>query len=462
MHWRNVNGKSIGNANLNSTISVIPFGKDYEHHHIIISIKRKRKRKRKRNNLHFLFRSMNTSHKTCANMVIFSVASIIYNILYGQIIEWRTAFLSVIGYAVFVQSIKSTHGCCRRAMEIVETVLYIFFLCVIAIFMIMVAYFSITIHGEKGANNITKWKYNVANAIDSPKQRRFPDRKIIYFVHASKSGGSSIYDAAIRSGLSVPINNGIVQENWRCCGNEDTVDAQVNFAKTSKFDLVACENEMYDAMDTDQYSYVVVLRDSRIRYRSLWRQWQMDPIMFFFQRKVSQHFITWLDWFPQDNWAVRQICGSKCMASPKFQLTVEDFEYTLRRLEKFDSILFLEDFTSSYDKFANKHQWGMKQLPSTRVRITKTTISEQELSYTDKMFALDDALYEYAKKLEKARSSNSSTDNNKNLIHDNMENNINPPPLVLAAAFNHNLEIYFGASTADKGKENRHYAQSTI
>jgi len=242
--------------------------------------------------------------------------------------------------------------------------------------------------------------HHLSRTVDSLllKQRQRPDNKIIYYLHLSKCGGTSLMDAASQSGLTVPIRNGLVQRDWRCCGEEDSMEAQAAYAKSTTFDFVANEGDMYDAMDLDHYDYVVTLRDSKSRYKSMWAQWQRDPVLFFLGR---MNFTEFCDWFHEDNFIVRKVCGTRCMGKPKYTVTREDFYYTLKRLENFTDILFLEDFDASYAKFAKKHGWSA---PAEKKRLSSTfgisTAKSDEDEWDSRMSALDDALYEFAKRLD--------------------------------------------------------------
>ena len=235
------------------------------------------------------------------------------------------------------------------------------------------------------------------------KRRKRPDDKIIYYVHLSKCGGTSIFDAAYASGLSVPIRNGLTQRDWRCCGDEDSMEAQAEFARTSPFDFVATESDMYEAMDTEHYSYAITLRNSRARYKSMWAQWQLDPVLYYLD---PMDFKTWAEWYYEDNFMFRKICGSRCRGIPKYQIPREHFQFTLERLEKFDNILFLETFQQSYAKFAKTHGWSApeqkKRVSSSSASKTKMEVGkdEDEDGWNFQMSALDDALYEYAQHVE--------------------------------------------------------------
>lgn len=237
-------------------------------------------------------------------------------------------------------------------------------------------------------------------------------------------------EAAYASGLSVPIRNGLTQRDWRCCGEEDSMQAQADYAQTSPFDFVATESDMYDAMDTDHYSYIVTLRNSQTRYKSMWTQWRKDPVLFYLD---PMDFKTWTRWFFEDNFMFRKICGSRCRGIPKFQIPREHFQYTLERLEKFDSILFLEDFQHSYAKFAKKYGWSA---PEQKKRISSSSKTKQNVAKVEdedewdfQMSALDDALYEYARRVEEGTK----------------------PYMQFTKQTQDNFEVYFAAN-ADKAK----------
>ena len=101
------------------------------------------------------------------------------------------------------------------------------------------------------------------------------------------------------------------------------------------------------------------------------------------------------------------ICGSKCLDRPKFQVTAKLFEYTLQRLALFSHVLFLEDINSSYKKFANDVGWRRaqnldhknKRMNGNKIE-TKSIRKEltENLRCDPFMTALDDALYNFARK----------------------------------------------------------------
>ena len=205
-----------------------------------------------------------------------------------------------------------------------------------------------------------------------------------------------------------------VQKDQRCCGNEDSINAQVRFAidrKTSRFEFVACEKEMYDAMVTDYYDYVVTLRESMSRYFSHWshvrRLAVLNPLYKYNNKKknnrnsngnsnsnnYSNHndirtrtrvlprnindvhdkyitrqgkipvgnFNTWFNYQP-DNFNIRMICGTRCTNIPKFQITPELFEYTLQRISLFSHVIFLEDMKDTYETFRKSMGWNKKTI----------------------------------------------------------------------------------------------------
>ena len=234
------------------------------------------------------------------------------------------------------------------------------------------------------------------------KQRKRPHQdKIFYYLHLSKTGGTSLIDAAHQNGLSVPVRNGLTQRDWRCCGNQDSMEAQERFFNTSRFDFVANEGDMYEAMDPTHYHYVVTLRKSQARYKSMWAQWQRDPIMLYIH---PMNFTAWCTWFYEDNFMFRKICGTRCRGKLKYTLDRSDFNHTLARLHHFDSILFLEDFETSFAKFARKHEWKSLSLDKKRISPpvvgTLAKFANDDSLWDYQESALDDALYEYAQRLD--------------------------------------------------------------
>jgi hypothetical protein len=249
--------------------------------------------------------------------------------------------------------------------------------------------------------------------------------KIFFLVHIHKSAGSSMCQMARRNHLRAErYSNCNVQYDLRCCGKQDSVEAQVQFAKTSTYDFVAIEKEMYHSMAPEYYHYIVILRNSRLRYYSHW-----NHIVKEFQggsavgsgmastatalrgndskdggtepgtrpRRGPGTFTTW--WAHQpDNWNTRMICGPKCLEHAKYQIPRPLFEETLSRLALFEDILFVESLEESYSNFTLKHSW------STTMSMDKINVKQNMQKNATKaslkrwdplMSALDDALYEF-------------------------------------------------------------------
>lgn len=265
----------------------------------------------------------------------------------------------------------------------------------------------------------------------TPKKER--TKKVIYYLHIHKSGGSTMCKQASFQRLKVNSkSNCNVQADQRCCGYKDSYQAQAHFADHTFYDFVASEKEMYDAMAPDYYDYVVTLRDSATRYMSHWNHVRtlakLNPR---FKNKIVSpkakkgvrklripkqkpppraknmrtaptpspqpkpqteikinevnekyvirnkdegsfyvgNFTAWWELQP-DNYSTRMICGAKCLNTPKFQLTPDLFRITLERLSLFSHILFVEDMEASYDKFSSTVGWDRaKQLRHENQRI---------------------------------------------------------------------------------------------
>ena len=184
-----------------------------------------------------------------------------------------------------------------------------------------------------------------------------------------------------------------VQSDQRCCGGSDSLDAQQSFARTTHYRFVANERDLYEALDTQDYRYVVTLRHSRERYLSHFRH--MDRVT----PSYKDPFSTWWTGQP-DNWNVRRICGTRCSNVPKFQLSAQLFDYTLDRLDQFEDLLFVEDYSESYRRFAQRVGWAHASIRNEnhQAPILKSQNFHTLLDDWDPlMSALDDALYEYAR-----------------------------------------------------------------
>jgi hypothetical protein len=278
------------------------------------------------------------------------------------------------------------------------------------------------------ANGRVGFHYGMINGkktiIRDPKYNR-----TLFLVHIHKSAGSLICHYAHLNRLSSnQAWNCNVQTDQRCCGKEDSMEAQIRYAEKSVHDFVAIEREMYDSMAPEHYDYIVSLRDSKSRYFSHWAHLRhVIPIgktqsggfgdsgwligegptrnahaSAFLELPWKGHdplgnFTTWSQGQP-DNWNTRIICGPKCMSQAKFQITPELFNYTLERLSKFRHFLFVEDMKNSFNTLATSYGWKPHVNMTRNVRKAAHG-SAQEQEWDPLMSALDDAVYEFAKRM---------------------------------------------------------------
>jgi hypothetical protein len=228
-----------------------------------------------------------------------------------------------------------------------------------------------------------------------------------------------------------------VQKDQYCCGGKDTLQAQMRFANATAFDLVATEREMYESMVPDYYDYIVMLRDSKSRYYSHYSHLRrLIPIGPGFQvggfgdsawifgnnsipdRKLRRREIpddedplgSFSEWYrgQPDNWNTRILCGAKCRPRRKYQITQELFEYTLERINQFRHFLFVEDLESSYNQIAQAYDWYNFTHAAYAYAIENKSNRRKDKDGADDqlgkepwdpfMSALDDALYEFARR----------------------------------------------------------------
>ena len=226
------------------------------------------------------------------------------------------------------------------------------------------------------------------------------DSRIVFFLHIHKAGGTTLCETAKVNDMRTTgtLNCNVQPEDWRCCGDNDSFLAQREFAKRTNLNFVACEGPMYDAMDTKNYRYITSLRPGKSRYKSHWKMICRE------KEDFNSTFGEWWDRQP-DNWSTRHICGTACFNQPKFQLTREQFQYTLDRLSMFENIVLLDDYERTYNKLASDLGWNrtvpdvLKNLAS--VRKGRTCPSEGDTPWDTNMSILDDVLYDYARQLTK-------------------------------------------------------------
>lgn len=229
-----------------------------------------------------------------------------------------------------------------------------------------------------------------------------PDYRLIYFLHIHKSGGSCMCQAARRNHMRTNKHNCNVQADQRCCGGNDSVEAQQAFAHRNalQYSFVANERDMYRAMDAQNYRYVVMLRDSQSRYKSHWQH---------VYRRYPDTTGTFASWYRHqpDNWNTRKICGTDCQKIPKYGISRQVFDQTVKRLGRFDHVLFLEDFNRSYVEFARSVQWKHMPVYTKPIRNIAYPMDNEKsaaAAWDPFMSALDDALYELAKQGFKGQS----------------------------------------------------------
>ena len=267
-------------------------------------------------------------------------------------------------------------------------------------------------------------------------KRKYP--RVLFFVHIHKSAGTLFCRLAFKNRVNTNhASNCNVQDDQYCCGGTDTPEAQISFATETYLDLVATERELYDSMAPDYYDYIVTLRDSKSRYYSHYGHLRrMMPVGPGYQvggfgdsawifgnnsilnRKIKRREVpvgedplgTFSRWYrgQPDNWNVRILCGAKCRPQPKYQITQELFEYTLKRVDQFRHFLFVEDLESSYNKMALEYRWYNLSddryayiLESNGNRRKDKDVVDQRLAnetWDPFMSVLDDALYEFARR----------------------------------------------------------------
>lgn len=219
-------------------------------------------------------------------------------------------------------------------------------------------------------------------------------KRILFFLHIHKSGGSTMCTAAGMNRLKVDKrHNCNVQPDQRCCGGADTMQAQAAFAAHTKYDFVANEDDMYESMDLAHYQYIVVLRNSAVRYRSHWIH---------VRRELKNYTATFDSWWQAqpDNWNVRKLCGTRCQNVSKYQMTRELFDYTVARLRAFDHVLLLEHWNDMYPSFADAVGWQQRTpKPQNRNQdkktVNKTPLLVGKSAWDPFMSVLDDAVYEW-------------------------------------------------------------------
>jgi hypothetical protein len=244
----------------------------------------------------------------------------------------------------------------------------------------------------------------------------------MYFLHIHKSGGHSICYQAQQNAMVGNFDNICnVQEDQHCCGDEDSLEAQIRFAQTTNFTFVAAEQEMYDAMATQYYDYIVVLRNSKTRYKSHWRHLVDNANVHFVSSttsvdRVHDRYVVAMHGKPQpvgnftkwwqkqpDNYNFRMICGARCRDIPKFQITEEIYQYTMKRLSKFAHVMFMEDMGRSFNHFAQSVGWKTIAANSSELHQNakapnpaKFSSIPIEMAWDPFMTILDDALYDVA------------------------------------------------------------------
>lgn len=224
------------------------------------------------------------------------------------------------------------------------------------------------------------------------------DTRIIYFLHIHKAGGTSFCASARANYHFANFNENCNAKVDGHCYGEDSSSQEIPKQTTSGYQFVANEWPLCDVMDSNKYRYVVQLRKSRNRYHS-----HYTYASFVLGKKKNSKKLSLKEWLnlQPDNFSTRMLCGVCCLQRPKFQLTRQDFMHALRRLEMFDNVVLLEDFESTYGRFASEVGWTIQ--PG-KVNTVVTANAHKEMQNSTQSLdeigegytILDDALYEFA------------------------------------------------------------------
>ena len=242
-----------------------------------------------------------------------------------------------------------------------------------------------------------------------------PKSKILFFMHFHKAGGSSICRMAAEAGYKIPLKtncNAFIEDDKNkklsCCGK--TTQDQQNFAKTTDYTFVANEKHLYQDLDTQYYTYMVVFRDPWDRYSSHYK-YARD---YFFNVRIMGKFDKWVSSQP-DNFMLRSLCGPKCEKVKTGDLNEKHLNFVKKRLDKFSAILILENFDESMEILYNdpifEGKWEtIKQKNAGKAHHGNTFRNHNEVVATKEikekynyLVTFDLELYEYAKFLSRVQ-----------------------------------------------------------
>jgi len=244
-------------------------------------------------------------------------------------------------------------------------------------------------------------------------------RKILFFLHLHKSGGTSMCLLAKANGYRTrpyyncnvyfereKLNVGLFNNTKSCCGN--TIQQQIEFAQTNRYEFIANEVGLADELDFTNYDYIVTLREPMSRYISHYEQTvALHRNRWFRKNKLGR----WvdpgaLDWIrgQQDNYLLRKICGPKCEKLPRGKLTEEHLEQAKTRLGQFGAIIILDKFQESLKILRSKFNWKIiddkkrneHKKSGRRVNATEKAQIAEELDF---MITFDKELYAYGQYL---------------------------------------------------------------
>eukprot|EP00912_Choanoflagellata_sp_UC4_P000819 UC4_evm8s507 len=218
-----------------------------------------------------------------------------------------------------------------------------------------------------------------------------PGHRPILFLHLHKGAGSFLCQLAKHNGLHASHGNCLVQKDQRCCGG-DSVAEQIQFAQTTRYDFVANEKFLYQAIVPNLFTHITILRDSWSRYISHFRH----VCRAYNLPSEKTDFWAWVEGQP-DNWNVRHICGTRCMLRPKFALTQSDYSYTLGRLRLFDYVIHLDsnhtNFVDELFALCRGLKWTKCSTSKENAAPTKASDKYLRPPQFDRMTFLDDCLF---------------------------------------------------------------------
>jgi len=235
-----------------------------------------------------------------------------------------------------------------------------------------------------------------ANRGNRNQTRAATNKKVIYYLHLHKAGGSTMCRMA-RANVKANLGRNCNTEPL-CCG--ESLAEQRAFANSTPYEFVANERWMTSGpMDLENYRYFTTVRHPVARSLSQFRHLNRHAGKQNAKLVAGTTYRHWLERQP-DNFYIRNMLGRKVLDLPRGRITASHTMLAMQRLAQFEGVMILEDYERTAQVLKTSLGWEHMSPTSHRHGSTANTVPEDaNITGLEHLFRHDMAFYEWAKLL---------------------------------------------------------------